>query len=162
MEAYDTPLLRSMRQGASASNPLAVTLLKQWDDQFTPEILAQATTALAELWNNEAAGICDALRWGVLQGHVQSISSVGAVLVPRGILLQCTATYCDFVGARVNSHFVPLAMAAGPRLFQHLHDHDNPLVTSLDSACSRAHKAMHSVTLHSSITRMLQHDVASA
>ena len=92
MEAYDTSLLRSMRQAVVASDPLTVTFLKRWDDQFTPEVLAQATTALGELWNNEAAGICDALRWSVLCGHLQSISFVGAVLVPRGFLLHGTAT----------------------------------------------------------------------
>ena len=162
MEAYGTPLLRSMKQAALASDPLAVTLLKRWDDQFTPDVLAQATTTLGGLWNNEAAGICDALCWGVLRVHLQSISSVGAVLIPRGILLHCTATYCDFDGARVNSHFVPLAMAACPRLFRYLHDHDNPLVTSLISAWSPAHKAMDTITLRSSIARMLQRDVAFA
>ena len=117
MEAYDTPLLQSMKPASLASDPLSVTLLKRWDDQFTPGVLVQATTALGELWNDEAARICDALSWGVLQGHLQSVSSVGMVLIPRGILLHCTATCCDFDCARVNSHFVPLAMAAGPRLF---------------------------------------------
>ena len=87
---------------------------------------------------------------------------MGAVLVLRGILLHCTATYCDFDGAWVNSHFVPQAMAAGPRLFQYLHDHDNPLVMSLISAWSPAHKAMDTFTVRSSIARMLQRDVASA
>ena len=162
MEACDTSLLRSIRQAAAASDPLATTLLKRWNDQFTPEVLTQATVALGDLWNNQAAGVCDALRWSVLCGHLQSISFVGAILVPRGILLHCSATYCDFDGARVNSHFVPLAMAAGPRLFQYLHDHDNPLVTSLIFAWSPAHKAMDTLTLRSSITRMLQRDVASA
>ena len=162
MEAYDTSLLRSIRQAAAASDPLATTLLERWNDQFTPEVLTQATVALGDLWNNEAAGVCDALRWSVLRGHLHSISSVGAVLVPKGILLHCSATYCDFDGARVNSHFVPLAMAAGPRLFQYLQDHDNPLVTSLISAWSPAHKAMDTLTLRSSIARMLQRDVASA
>ena len=144
-----------------AFDPLAVRLLKRCGDQFTPEVLAQATTAPGELWNNEAAGVCDALRWGILRGHLQSISSVGAVLVPRGILLHSSATYCDFDGARFPSHFVPLAMAAGPKLFQYPHDHDNPLVTSLISARSPAHKAMDTFTLRSSITRMLQRDVSS-
>ena len=162
MEAYDTSLLRSVRQAAVASDLLDVTLLKRWDDHFTPEILAQATTPSGELWNNEAAGLCDALRWSVLRGHLQSISSVGAILVPGGILLHCTATYCDFHGARVNSHFVPLAMAAGPRLFQLLHDHDNPVVTSLIYAWSPAHKALDTFTLHSSMACMLQRDVTSA
>ena len=103
--AYDTPLLQCMRQAALASDPLAVTLMKQWDEEFTPDVLAQGTT-IGELWNNEAAGIRDALRWGALRGHLQSVASVGAVLIPRGILLHCTATYSDFDGARVNSHFV--------------------------------------------------------
>ena len=93
MEAYNTSLLRSIRQAAAASDPLATTLLKRWDDQFTPEVLTQATLALGDLWNTEAAGVCNALRWGVLHGHLQYISSVGAVLVPRGILLHCSATY---------------------------------------------------------------------
>ena len=145
-----------------AFDPLAITLLKRRDDQFTPEVLAQATTALGEQWNNEAAGVCDALRLGILSGHLQSTLYVGAVLVPRGILLPCSATYRDFDGARVNTHFVPLATAAGPRLFQYLHDHYNSLVTSLIFACSPAHKAMDTFTLRSSIARMLQRDVPSA
>ena len=87
---------------------------------------------------------------------------MGTILIPRGILLHCTATYCDFDGARVNSHFVPLAMAAGPRLFQYLHDHDNPLVTSLICAWSPAHTAMDTITLRSSIARMLQRGLSSA
>ena len=74
----------------------------------------------------------------------------------------CTATYCDFDGARVNSHFVPLHMAAGPRLFQHLHDHENPLATSLIFAWSPVHKAMDTITPHSSIAHVLQRDVAFA
>ena len=162
LEAYSTSLLRSMRQAAVASDPLTVTFLKRWDDHFTPEGLAQATMARGELCNYEAAGICDALRWSVLRGHLQSISSVGVVLVPRGILLHCTATYYDCDSAQVNSHFVPLAMAADPRLFQYLFDHDNPLVTSLVSAWSPAHKTMDTFTLRSSIARMLQCDVAFA
>ena len=36
MEAYDTSLLRSMRQAALVSGALAVTLLKRWDDQLIP------------------------------------------------------------------------------------------------------------------------------
>ena len=73
-------------------------------------------------------GICDALRWAPLWGYLQSISFVGVVLIPREILLHCTVTYCDLNGARVNSHFVPLAMAGGPRFFQYFHDHDKQFV----------------------------------
>ena len=84
MEAYDTPFLRSMKQAALASDPLAVALLKRWDDQFTPDVLAQATTALGELWNNEAAGICDALRWGVLRGPLVVCLVSGRDFNPQG------------------------------------------------------------------------------
>ena len=51
-------------------------------------------------------------------------------------------------------------MAAGPRLFQYLHNHDNPLVTSHISAWLLAHKAMDTFTLCSA--RILQCDDASA
>ena len=106
MEACDTPLFQSMTSAALAFDPLAVTLLKRWDDQFTPNVLAAAATTLGELRSNEAAGICDALRWGILRGHLQSLSSVDVVLIPKGILLHCSTTYCDFDGAPVSSHFV--------------------------------------------------------
>ena len=76
-------------------------------------------------------------------------------------MLHCTATYCDVDGVRVMSHFIPLAEAAGPRLFQYFQDHDNPLVTSLISAWPPAHKALDTTTLRNSISRMLQRDVCS-
>ena len=142
------------------SDPLAVTLFKRWDDQFIPEIFAQATTDLGDFWNDEVARICHALRWSVLCGHLQSISSVVAALVPRGILLHCTPTYID--GVRVNSHFGPVATAVGPRMLQYLHDHDNPLMTSLICAWSLAHKTMDTFTLRSSLVRMLQRVIAFA
>ena len=49
----------------------------------------------------------------------------------------------------------------GPRLFQHLDDHYNPLVTSLSSAWSPAHEAIGTTTLQSSISRMLHRDISS-
>ena len=162
MDIYDTSLLQSIRRAARTSDPLATMLIQHRDDHFTPYVLNQANTALGELWNTESVGVCDALRCSALWGNLQSISSVVTVLIPRGILSHCTATYGDFNGARVNSHFIPLAMAMGPRLFQYLHDHDNPLVTSLISAWSPTHKAMGTTTFSNSISRMLQRDVSPA
>ena len=49
MEAYDTPFLQSMRQAALTSDPLVVMLMNWWDDQFTPNVLLQATPALGDL-----------------------------------------------------------------------------------------------------------------
>ena len=57
MEAYDAPLLQSMKQAGPASDPLAVALLKWWDDEFSRDFLAHATTALGGLWHNEDASV---------------------------------------------------------------------------------------------------------
>ena len=62
MEVYDTSLLQSIRHTTSTSDALAATLLQHWDDHLTRDVFNQATAALGDLWNNEAAGICGTFR----------------------------------------------------------------------------------------------------
>ena len=73
-------------------DPYAVDLRSWWTGKSTPELLQAAQATLPTPWSHPPSGMNDALCWSLYKGKISSISSIGAVLHPQGLLLTCQAT----------------------------------------------------------------------
>ena len=153
MSAHVSPLLTdlSLRR---PSDPYADDLLTRWENQTNPGILQSARESLPELWNNPPSGVNDALRWALYKGRVSSVSNVGAVLHPQGLLLTCQSTIITSSDRVIVPH-MPLAVAAGPKLLGFLPLPPDDLARRLIEHWSPNYRPLDPAKLHGSITRML-------
>ena len=163
MERYETSLIQNLLDLVHATCNLGTSLLSRWNRQFDPVVIGQAELTLPSLWQNDPSRLYDALQWAVTRGELQGVSSVGAALVPRGILIHCKATKsCLESGKCLNAQFVPLALVAGPRLYQCLHETQDSVINWLVSSWAPAYKQIEMATLRGLVARVLSKDLHTA
>ena len=96
----------------------------------------------------------DALRWSLYKGKISSVSSIGAVLHPQGLLLTCQATVQTSSDTLIAAH-VPLAIAAGCKILGYLPLPSDDMTCRLVEKWTPSYKPLDRPKMHVSIARML-------
>ena len=112
----DSPLLDAIRQGSSAAHS---RLRDSWSVASDKAVLQAATDSLPEVARGRPEEVPDALRWARRMGVITAITSMGAILTPRGLCLTATVTG-SYDAQTFVSQDVPLMVAAGGPLVEYL------------------------------------------
>ena len=86
MSAFVSPLLTDIKHNM-ATDPYVVDQHSRWTGQVTPEVLHAAHATVPMLWSHPPSWVNNALHRSFYKGKISSISSIGAVLHPQGLLL---------------------------------------------------------------------------
>ena len=122
--------------------------------QSTLELLQAAQATLPTLWSHPPLAVNDALRLALYKGKISSVSSIGAVLHPQGLLLTCQATVQTSSDRLIAAH-VPLAIAAGPKILGYLPPPSDDMARRLVEKWNPGYKPLDRPKMHASIAHML-------
>ena len=153
MSSFVSPLLTGIKH-RMADDPYAADLHSRWTEQSTPELLQAAQATLPTLGSHPPSGVNDALRWSLYKGKISSVSSIGAMLHPQGLLLTCQAKVQTSSDKLIAAH-VPLAIAAGPKILGYLPLPSDDMARRLVEKWNPSHKPLDRPKMHASIARML-------
>ena len=103
----------------------------------------------------------DTLRWALYKGKISSVSSIGALLHPQGLLLICLAIVQTSSDRHIAAH-VPLAIAARPKILGYLPMPFEDMAWHLVKKWNPSYKPLDRPKMHASVARMFGvHDATS-